>query len=267
MRALKLLFYALFAVFTMTALYACSSDEPDPVEKPDSETSKVDKVNPKLIYKAGLPKTINGGVVKLDSKNRISAIGDYTFEYIERPPESTEADVIVKDDNEVEYEIWLNDDGLAERIVHENMADFSMKYDENKALTNIDYVIKDFGETFTTSMRITNSGGNVFRFFEESEDSRSVCDFSYLNAENLGGYPVVVTGDLSVIFFTGMLGKTSAYLPTKAEIDYVDNLTMERETYEMTYSYKLNPNGLPQSVTRTSLEEEYPDSQTITYTW
>lgn len=42
---------------------------------------------------------------------------------------------------------------------------------------------------------------------------------------------------------------------------------MERETYEMTYSYKLNPNGLPQSVTRTSLEEEYPESQTITYTW
>lgn len=267
MRALKLLFYALFAVFTMTALCACGSDEPDPVEEPEAGTSKVDKVNPKLIYKAGLPKTINGGMVKLDSKNRISAIGDYTFEYIERPSESTEADVIVKDDNEVEYEIWLNDDGLAERIVQGRLADFSIKYDENKAPTNVDYTIKEYGETYTFSVRISYSHGNASRVVEENEDGVSSGEYKYSHVENLGGYPVVLTGDFSIIFFTGMLGKSSAYLPEKAEIISVDYVTTESESYDMTYSYKFNPKGLPLSVTRTSLEEDYPETDIITYTW
>lgn len=264
---MKNFFLCLVLMLSCAGFVACGDDDDD--NGGGSGTPEgTSLVNPKKVFTAGMPKTVDGYRLTLDDQGRVTKMASewetVTIEYPidTRAAKLSSPDVImtVKNKNkwEIEFLITLNNQGF---VSHCEETYYYKDEDPEFTLWDFEYskdgylqkmVCSEGGNETTT---IKYSGGDITDVFIVSKEDPSAnahynIVYGSQSIENKGCVMLhditfgIDLDEMGFAYYAGMLGKATKHLP----VTRVETLEDGTEDFYESFEWELNADNMPVSM-------------------
>lgn len=271
-KIIKQMLLAVVVLGVTVALPSCGSDDDEPKGMVETGTA----VNPLNVFTGGLPKSVNGLMIKTNAKGQVESIKkgttSITFEYKDVATRAGETPNVIMtidyEDEKLVNNLYLNKNGF---VIHcdetayykdnssqESTWDFTynsdgqlltmLRSEGGNEKTTIKYQGGDIVETSTVSADEPDESNSYKIYYTSSTISSPI--------ENKGCMMLfdatlgIDMDEMKYAYYAGMLGKATRHLPLRI---------VENDNDETVFSWKFNAQNYPVSL-------EYSD-ETYLFIW
>ena len=240
-RIINLAFLAIMIMGTATLFTSCGSDENGSDNNGNNGNAQI---NPKKVFKGGLPKDIGGSVITVNSKGLVEKIDskeynwEVNFEYKTTDTRNTgkTPDVVMTVNNEEGKKTFYMLIGSNGFVKHAYTIDEGNTESEEKALTwdfdydNEGHLIKTYYSQEKTTTTLKYEGGNlveITKTYKDNENKKETYNVFYtsknismpmVNIGCLTFYSLMMKIDIDemeITYYAGLLGTSTKNLPQR----------------------------------------------------